>query len=91
MNLSMANMWLLKSFWNHDKHSLDGAEFFRLEGGDVENPALLWLYSVRPQEVGWALDRSGCVSFCATRVVGEKLHHCVAFVEGEVIKVEGEA
>lgn len=88
-NLSMANMWLLKSFWNHNKHNLDGADFVRLEVKDVENPAMLWLYSVRPHEVGWALDRSGCLSFCATRVVGDKLHHRVAFVECKVIKVEG--
>lgn len=40
-NLSMANMWLLESFWNHNKHNLDGAEFVRLEVKNVENPAML--------------------------------------------------
>ncbi|KAJ8108056.1 hypothetical protein OPT61_g8437 [Boeremia exigua] len=86
--LSMANMFLLKSFWNHNKGRLEGAEFVKLDVKDIGNPALLWLYSVRPHEVGWALDRFGCLSFCATRVVGDKLQHRVAFVECKVIKVE---
>lgn len=89
-NLSMANMFLLKSFWNHNKDRLEGADFVRLEARGVENPAMLWLYSVRPHEVGWALDGDGCLSFCASRVVGDRLHHRVAFVECRVIKVEGE-
>lgn len=89
-NLSMANMWLLKSFWNHNRDKLDGAEFVRLDVKDLANSSLLWLYSVRPHEVDGGLDKDGCLSFCATRIVGDKLHHRVAFVDCKVIKVEGE-
>jgi hypothetical protein len=89
-NLSMANMWLVKTFWNVNKEKLERADFIKLDVQGVENPGMLWLYSVRPHEVGWALDGEGCLSFCATRVVGSKLHHRVAFVECKVVKVESE-
>ncbi|KAJ4380169.1 hypothetical protein N0V86_004478 [Didymella sp. IMI 355093] len=90
-NLSVVNMWLLESFWNHNKHNLDGADFAKLEIAGVENPAMLWLYSVRPHEIGWALNKNERLSSCATKVEDDKLHHRVAFVECKVVKVGGEA
>jgi hypothetical protein len=80
--VSLANQAVLQEFLDRVPPRSKITEL-KLVGGQEPstNPAFAQLHSVRNGEMGWGMDRFGCLSLQLTYIQGDRLRHELVFVE----------
>ena len=80
--VSLANEAVLQEFLNRVPPRSKITELKRADGQEPStNPAFAQLHSVRNGEMGWGIDRFGCLSLQLTYIQGGRLRHELVFVE----------